>query len=569
MNNKATFVFFTFYVYLRFTFTFFVSGTQYTKFAGFKGCECLPNFYRMDRFGQCMQCLSRGLSCQNESVRLQPGFYWKWPSNDSLTKYQKFSTDLLVNSDSYTLLRFQGTVPPVYECLAKEACLGGMESKCSYGYEGPLCAVCSKGHYQLFNRCRKCPKLLWFILQVSGITIICTILTASVILGRKKTCASGRKVTDMMLARLKIVIGFYQVTYGTLNTFSYVEWPNALWTLVHYANIVQLNLLDIIPLQCISNGITVNAYTRLLVVIGLHTALLILATLVYQLRKLLLFKKGLNNLELTESLSAERTQVYRIVSLLVFVTFPWTCTTILSFLSPTCQQICSSTDVCQSFLLADFTVQCFTEKYDRYTIAVYFLLLPVVGVPAVVLFLLWRYFHRKIHDQEETQHRKGREMSIGLSFLYENYARQCWFWELFELIRKVGVTSLLLLMGANTRSYLGAAAITSGIYTILVAYFKPIRDTFEHWLQLVALIANFVTLNVGMLLKIPIDEVSLESQRERDSNFVSVILVVVNVTVIAVVAGKNLTSMLNVPCIKASDIPTVRVNELNSSYGPL
>ena len=124
-------------------------------------------------------------------------------------------------------------------------------------------------------------------------------------------------------------------------------------------------------------------------------------------------------------------------------------------------------------------------------------------------------------------------------------------------------------MGANTRSYLGAAAITSGIYTILVAYFKPIRDTFEHWLQLVALIANFVTLNVGMLLKIPIDEVSLDSQRERDSNFVSVILVVVNVTVIAVVAGKNLSSMLNVPCIKASDIPTVRVNELNSSYGPL
>ena len=84
-----------------------------------------------------------------------------------------------------------------------------------------------------------------------------------------------------------------------------------------------------------------------------------------------------------------------------------------------------------------------------------------------------------------------------------------------------------------------------------------------------ALIANFVTLNVGMLLKIPIDEVSLDSQRERDSNFVSVILVVVNVTVIAVVAGKNLSSMLNVPCIKASDIPTVRVNELNFSYGPL
>ncbi|XP_022789970.1 putative leucine-rich repeat-containing protein DDB_G0281931 isoform X4 [Stylophora pistillata] len=511
-------------------------GTQYTKFAGYKGCECLPNFYRMDRFGQCMQCPSHGLSCQNESARLKPGFYWKWPSNESLMKYQKFSADLLVENDSYKLLRFRGTVPPVYECSVTEACLGGMESRCSRGYEGPLCAVCSKGHYQLLNRCRKCPILLWFVLQVSGITIICAFLAASVFLGRKKTCASGRKVTDMMLARLKIVIGFYQVTYGTLNTFSYVEWPRALWTLVHYANIIQLNLLDIIPLQCIIDGVTVNAYTRLLTVVGLHTALLTLATLIYQLRKLLLLKKRLHNVDLTESLSAERTQVYRVVSLLVFVTYPWTCATILSFLSPTCQQICSSKDVCQSFLRADFTVQCFTEKYNRYTIAVYFLLLPVVVVPIAVLWLLWRFFNRRIYDQAETQDRKGREMSIGLSFLYENYARQCWFWEIFELIRKVWVTSILFLMGANTRSYLGAAAITSGFYTILVAYFKPIRDTFEHWLQIVALLANFVTLNVGMLLKIPIDEASLDSHRERDSTFVSVILVAVNVTVIAVMA---------------------------------
>ena len=45
----------------------------------------------------------------------------------------------------------------------------------------------------------------------------------------------------------KIVIGFYQVTSSTLNTFSYVEWPVGLLTVVQYANIIQLNLLQIIP----------------------------------------------------------------------------------------------------------------------------------------------------------------------------------------------------------------------------------------------------------------------------------------------------------------------------------
>ena len=499
----------------------------------------------MDRFGPCIRCPTQGLSCQNESVRLQPGFFWKWPSDESLIKYQEFSADLLVNSNSYKLLRSQGTVPPVYECPATEACLGGMEARCSHGYEGPLCAVCSKGNYQLLNRCRKCPKVLWFILQVSGITIIFVILTAGIVLGKKKTCASGRTVTDMILARLKIVIGFYQVTSFTLNTFSYVAWPSALWTLVHYANMVQLNLLEVIPLQCIVDGITVNAYTRLLIVVGFNIGLLILATLIYQLRKVVLLNnKRLTNAELAESLSSDRTQVYRVVSLLVFVTYPWTCTTILNFLSPTCQRICSNTDSCQYFLRTDFTVRCFTDKYNRYMIAVYLLLLLVIAVPVIVLRLLWKYYHKKIYDQVEAQNYKGREISIGLSFLYENYARQCWFWEIIELIRKVWVTSILFLMGANTRSYLGAAAITSGIYTILVACYKPIRDTFEHWLQLVALIANFVTLNVGMLLKIPTEKASSSSFGERDTTFVSVILVAVNVTVIAVMAGKKFTYFL-------------------------
>ncbi|KAL9974051.1 hypothetical protein ACROYT_G011041 [Oculina patagonica] len=512
-------------------------GTEYARFAGFKGCECLSSFYRLDRFGPCVRCPLQGLTCQNESVRLQPGFFWKWLSNESLMKYEEFSADLLITDNSYQQLRFQGTIPLVYKCPAPEACLGGMRSMCSHGYGGPLCAVCSKGHYQLLNRCRKCPRMLWFVLQVCGIVILVVILTVSIFLGKKRKCASNRTVTDMILARLKIVIGFYQVTSGTLNTFSYVEWPSALLTVVHFANMVQLNLLEIVPLQCFDDNLTVNVYTRLLLVVGSNTAIIFLAAFIYQIRKLVLINtKKLAGPELAESLSSDKTQIYRVVSLLIFVTYPWTCTTIFSLLSPTCQQICSNADSCQYFLRADFSVQCFTDKYNKYVIAVYFLLILVVAIPIIVLFLLWKYHHRKIYEEAEAQNNKGREIANGLSFLYENYARQCWFWEIIELARKVWVTSTLFLMGADTRSHLGTAAIISGIYTILVAYYKPIRDTFEHWLQLVSLVANFITMNVGMLLKIPTEEDSSGSFGERDSAFVSAILVAVNVTVVALMA---------------------------------
>ena len=116
----------------------------------------------------------------------------------------------------------------------------------------------SKGYYHLLNHCRKCPETLWFIIQLCGIAIVIAIITVSIVLARKRRCPSGQKMSDTILARLKIVIGFYQVTSSTLSTFSYVEWPGTLLTVVQYANIVQLNLLQIILLQCFVDNVTMN-----------------------------------------------------------------------------------------------------------------------------------------------------------------------------------------------------------------------------------------------------------------------------------------------------------------------
>ena len=95
------------------------------------------------------------------------------------------------------------------------------------------------------------------------------------------------------------------------------------------------------------------------------------------------------------------------------------------------------------------------------------------------------------------------------------------------------------------RSHLRVAAITSGIYCILVAYYKPISDKLEHWLQLISLLATFVTMNVGMLLKIPAEEAYSNGLVQlRDSMFVSVVLVAVNVTVVGLIVGKQNYSII-------------------------
>ena len=61
------------------------------------------------------------------------------------------------------------------------------------------------------SRCAKCPTLPWLVIQMTF--IVCVILLVIFILVRDDRKAKGRARTlsDIVLARLKIVIGFYQV----------------------------------------------------------------------------------------------------------------------------------------------------------------------------------------------------------------------------------------------------------------------------------------------------------------------------------------------------------------------
>ena len=71
--------------------------------------------------------------------------------------------------------------------------------------------VCVKGYYKSMSRCTKCPTLPWLITQMAF--IVCAIFLLIFILFRdeSKTKGKRRTLSDVVLARLKIVVGFYQV----------------------------------------------------------------------------------------------------------------------------------------------------------------------------------------------------------------------------------------------------------------------------------------------------------------------------------------------------------------------
>ena len=96
------------------------------------------------------------------------------------------------------------------------SCVGGVASlkdPCVPGYEGPVCGICSHGYYKQIQSCRECPTKKMVAIQLGIIVAVLMLLAAIVMLySRKKNKKNeGRALIDIVFARLKIIIGFYQV----------------------------------------------------------------------------------------------------------------------------------------------------------------------------------------------------------------------------------------------------------------------------------------------------------------------------------------------------------------------
>ena len=204
------------------------TGTDKTKFAGFRACPCLENYYRMDRFGSCKQCPSEGVNCSMGYQKLKPGFWWTWNFDKQetlgkvrMSKYIDFVTNILTFQDDYdrTTTSYDDILPMPFQCpQGNESCpvkwtgldvTFGINSTCGIGYEGWLCSKCRSGFYSWFEYCVPCPELWQLILEAVCVLTIVVLFVAIAAWDFKRQNQENRSLIDILVARFKIVLGYY------------------------------------------------------------------------------------------------------------------------------------------------------------------------------------------------------------------------------------------------------------------------------------------------------------------------------------------------------------------------
>ncbi|XP_044165209.1 uncharacterized protein LOC114949643 [Acropora millepora] len=298
-----------------------------------------------------------------------------------------------------------------------------------------------------------------------------------------------------------------------IEAFAFIKWPESLTFIGKYSEMLQLNVLQIAPIHCLFANLKVDAFGRLYAILSINAAVIIFGFAFYGIRKVLIIRKTLETQEEKVKKISETKQIaYKAVFFVLYVTYLSTCSKTANVLPLACRSICYTENAtqCETFLRDDFTINCSSQEFRRPVIVAYFSVIYVIVLPAAALVMLWRHWKTlrtsADEDNDESTHSQSSEVIAGLSFLFQNYKIRRWYWEFVETGRKVILTSGIILLGAESRAYIGMSLILSGYYGMLFAHMKPIEDPSENSLMLSSLAVTYVNLVIGAVSRIPEEE---------------------------------------------------------------
>jgi len=233
----------------------------------------------------------------------------------------------------------------------------------------------------------------------------------------------------------------------------------------------------------------VNAFGSFLAIMAINAAVVGVSVVIYGVRKAIILRnRNLQNDDKSGEISEIKELMFRNVFFFLYVIFLSTCAQTSRVFPIACQKLCrdEKEEICLQYTRADYTIKCHGTKYNYWLIVAYISTPYIMALPVSSFIFLWRKQRVMVANMDVDELRgpgSGMEIISGLRFLFENYEHRSWYWELMETSCKVILTSRLILVGEESRSYIGLAWVIAGMYEMMFSWIIPIRDLTENRLM--------------------------------------------------------------------------------------
>ena len=153
------------------------------------------------------------------------------------------------------------------------------------------------------------------------------------------------------------------------------------------------------------------------------------------------------------------------------------------------------------YLVADLSLSCDGAEYSRTLYVAYILMgLWPVGVPLLYMAILFRCRASLAPRLSGLPRAAPTRLSVAAHFLYDDYRPEFFWWEPFEMVRKLTLTGFLLLQGSEQGRVL-IALMLSLCWLTLHNVCMPYRRGEDNWMMLTLQVGQTVVYLTLMVLK--------------------------------------------------------------------
>jgi hypothetical protein len=409
-----------------------------------------------------------------------------------------------------------------YHCPVRGACVGGINGSravCAPGYAHVACSLCADGYFEQFGLCVTCPK--------SSGTSIGALLGLSLLL--IATCGALYVVRDVLpIDVIKLGVSMLQIIASANSAYD-IPWPRVFR---RFLSSLRVFLVDVVSITQASCAQPMNYYASMMVVcVGLKLALALLLLGPWAWSRLSAcncrLTRAVHDLQVRRKVSAMEASmsgagrrqsamikamaaalataqgevgrinwsaVFKASFMLLFIAYPGVSLKVLRLFK--CRQIEG-----EWWLAADMRLRCYDGRWAGFAIyGIVIAVVYVVGLPAVVLWILWRRRHKLFGSPMDPFVASMRET---FGFLYEDYGSGAWWWEVEELLRKLLLSAVVVLIDEGSPLQVTLAVLVSGWAHVLHAMYKPWgAGSSLYGLQHGALFVTSFVFLMGLLFKV-------------------------------------------------------------------
>jgi uncharacterized membrane protein YidH (DUF202 family) len=492
-----------------------------------KCAVCPSGSYSLDEIvseaTRCKECLSKSgvESCQGADITLQTGYWRRHPKSDAVLP-------CLDDVDGCAGGNTAG------DASCREGYEGPLCSVCTDGYylNDAQCQSCT-------NSDSLAPASMLYV-AIAAVVVVAAVMAVLFYKSSRMYSGDASSVWESLYnvvswlidelqslqSQIKILITTFQIC-TTVHISMKVTFPVQFTRYLNAMSVVNLNVVALVPLTCAARANYTFIDKLVMVTLGpIALSLLIALIGAVEYQRCAYRSRGDDNM--TEALNKVTSRYLTMFLFLTYLVLPYVATTIFqTFLCTNVDPQNNDTDASDLYLTADMRISCDSDYYRRGVgYASVMAVLYVGGIPLMYALLLYRSrkeiagrfnapsstegvtaswdtiaaaktndepadvilgagdVEDKDNAEEPVNHLEKRTDPAALqarmiSFLYEAYEPQFWYWEVVETTRRLVLTAVLSVCCAGSGGQAVLALLLALLYIKLVGYYRPYLEDMD------------------------------------------------------------------------------------------